>query len=48
VRSYDARPETMLATLAHLRTRHGGAKAYLMRAGLSDDDIDRIRARLLD
>ena len=48
VRSYDARPETMLATLAHVRTRHGGAKAYLTRAGLSDADIDRIRARLLD
>jgi len=48
VRSYDARPETMLATLAHLQTRHGGAKAYLMQAGLSDSDIDRIRARLLD
>jgi protein tyrosine/serine phosphatase len=48
VRSYDARPETMLATLAHLQTRHGGAKAYLTRAGLSDADIDRIRARLLD
>jgi protein-tyrosine phosphatase len=48
VRSYDARPETMLATLAHLQTRHGGAKAYLTRAGLSDADIDRISARLLD
>jgi len=48
VRSYDARPETMLATLAHLQTRHGGAKAYLTRAGLSDADIDRIRARLLE
>jgi protein-tyrosine phosphatase len=47
-RSYDASAETMLATLAHLRTRHGGARAYLTRAGLSDVDIDRIRARLLD
>jgi protein tyrosine/serine phosphatase len=48
VRSYDARGETMLATLAHLRTRHGGAKAYLTRAGLSNADIERIHARLLD
>jgi protein-tyrosine phosphatase len=48
VRSYDASVETMLATLAHLRMRHGGAKAYLTRAGLSDIDIERIRARLLD
>jgi protein-tyrosine phosphatase len=48
VRSYDARPETMLATLAHLRRRHGGAKAYLTRAGLTDADIERIRTRLID
>jgi protein-tyrosine phosphatase len=48
VRSYDASAETMLATLTHLRTRHGGAKAYLTRAGLSDANVDRIRARLLD
>ena len=47
-RSYDARAETMLAVLAHLRIRHGGAKAYLTRAGLSDADIERIRARLLE
>ena len=47
VRSYDASVETMLATLAHLRTRHGGANAYLTRAGLSDADVERIRARLL-
>ncbi len=48
VRSYDARPETMLSTLAHLRTRHGGADAYLTRAGLHADDVERIRARLLE
>jgi protein-tyrosine phosphatase len=48
VRSYDASVDTMLATLAHLRTQHGGAQAYLTRAGLSDADIERIRARLLD
>ena len=47
-RSYDANAETMLTTLAHLRTRHGGAKAYLMRAGLLDADVERIRTRLLD
>jgi len=47
-RGYDARAETMLATLAHLRTRHGGAVAYLVRAGLSDGDVQRIRERLLD
>jgi protein tyrosine/serine phosphatase len=47
-RGYDSRPETMLATLAHLRTRHGGAAAYLTRAGLTDAEIERIRSRLLD
>lgn len=47
-RSYDARGATMLATLAHLRTRHGGAEAYLARAGLSTADVQRIRERLLD
>jgi protein tyrosine/serine phosphatase len=47
-RGYDGRAETMLATLTHLRTRHGGAEAYLVRAGLSGDDIARIRARLLE
>jgi protein tyrosine/serine phosphatase len=48
VRSYDARPETMLSTLAHLHSRHGGAEAYLTRAGLHDADVERIRARLLE
>jgi len=48
VRSYDARPETMLATLAHLQARHGGAKAYFTRAGLAEAEVDRIGARLLD
>jgi len=47
-RGYDARAETMLATLAHLRARHGGAVAYLTRAGLSAADIARIRERLLE
>jgi protein-tyrosine phosphatase len=47
-RGYDASAETMLATLAHLRRRHGSAEAYLVRAGLSGADIERIRERLLD
>jgi len=47
-RGYDASAGTMLATLAHLRSRHGGAEAYLRRAGLSDGDVERIRARLLE
>jgi protein tyrosine/serine phosphatase len=47
-RGYDSRAETMLATLAHLRSRHGGAEAYLARAGLSASDVQRIRERLID
>jgi len=47
-RGYDSRAEVMLATLAHLRTRHGGAEAYLARAGLSGADARRIRERLID
>jgi protein-tyrosine phosphatase len=47
-RGYDSRPETMLGTLEHVRTRHGGAEAYLRRAGLTDTEVERIRARLLD
>ncbi len=47
-RSYDSRAETMLATLAHLRARHGGAVEYLTRAGLTSTDIQRIRGRLLE
>jgi protein tyrosine/serine phosphatase len=47
-RGYDSRAETMLGTLAHLRSRHGGAEAYLTRAGLESADIERIRERLLD
>ena len=46
-RGYDSRPETMLATLAHLRARHGGPEAYLRRAGLTTTEVERIRARLL-
>ena len=47
-RSYDSRAETMLATLAHLRARHGGAVEYLTRAGLTSTEIHRIRERLLE
>jgi protein-tyrosine phosphatase len=47
-RGYDSRAETMLATLAHLHARHGGALAYLTRAGLTGTEVERIRARLLD
>jgi len=39
--------DQMLATLTYVDERYGGWPAYLLRAGLAPDDIDRLRARLL-
>jgi protein-tyrosine phosphatase len=47
--SYDdwqSRPETMHALLAHLERAHGGAERYFLAAGLTADEIARVRARL--
>ncbi len=43
---FQARPETMLAVLAHLQQRHGGAESYLRAAGLEDGELARLRERL--
>jgi protein-tyrosine phosphatase len=40
-------PETMLAMLAHLQDRYGGAAAYLRQAGLMDSEMRQMRNRLL-
>ena len=40
--------EAMLQTLDELERRYGGVDDYLRRAGLDDDQIDRLRARLVD
>jgi protein tyrosine/serine phosphatase len=40
--------ENMLALLADLETRHGGARAYLRAAGVDDASLARLRARLRD
>jgi protein tyrosine/serine phosphatase len=40
-------PETMLATLTHLKTRHGGAEAYLLAGGATPDDLTMLRERLV-
>jgi protein-tyrosine phosphatase len=42
----QARPETMRQTLAHLDAQHGSVQKYLSRAGVTEDDIRRIRLRL--
>lgn len=39
--------ETMLATLAHLRAVHGGAGGYLRSAGLNEDVLQALAARLV-
>ena len=40
-------PETILATLENLRERYGGAAAYVRGAGLTDQEIEALRERLL-
>jgi protein tyrosine/serine phosphatase len=40
--------EAMLDTLAYLRERYGGAERYLLDAGMTQDQMARLRARLVD
>jgi protein tyrosine/serine phosphatase len=40
--------EAMLDTLAYLRERYGGAERYLLEAGMTQDQMARLRARLVD
>jgi protein-tyrosine phosphatase len=47
-RQADPAPEAMLALLAHLRRRHGGAEAYLLAGGATPDDLAALPARLLE
>ena len=41
------RPERPAALLAHIEERYGGIDRYLAAAGVSDDEIARVRARLV-
>jgi protein-tyrosine phosphatase len=43
-----AEPETMIGFLARLRERYGAFDAYAREAGVSDDAIGRLRARLIE
>jgi len=36
----------MHEVLGHLRQRHGGVEAYLLAAGVSQQNLSRIRERL--
>jgi protein-tyrosine phosphatase len=40
------RPEVMLRVLADLEDQCGGADSYLLAAGASSEDLERVRARL--
>jgi len=42
----SATPETMLAIMEHLNTRHGGAERYLLAAGMAAADVERLRRRV--
>jgi protein-tyrosine phosphatase len=46
--SFSTVAETMDATLAYLESAYDGAAAYLLAAGVTADEIDRIRQRLRD
>jgi protein-tyrosine phosphatase len=39
--------QVMLEVLDHLDERYGGVEGYLLQAGVTPDDLDRLRARLL-
>jgi protein tyrosine/serine phosphatase len=43
----DTRPESILAILRHLDTKYGSPEAYLRHGGLTDGDLDKLRARLV-
>lgn len=43
-----ADPEAMRGTLAYLDSAHGGVPAYLRAAGLTEAELEQLRARLRD
>jgi protein tyrosine/serine phosphatase len=45
---FKVRAEVMLEALQHLDEHHGGVEAYLRQGGVSPQDIDRLRRRLLE
>jgi protein tyrosine/serine phosphatase len=42
------RREAMLDSLAYLRERYGGARQYLLAAGVTAEQIERLRSRLIE
>ncbi len=45
---FTPQAEVMLEVLSHLDERYGGVEPYLLQAGVSLEEIERIRARLVD
>ena len=43
-----AEPETMIAFLAHLRDRYGSAAGYAREAGVGNEAVEKLRARLVE
>ena len=46
-REYRSLPESILAVLDHLNAQYGGVAAYLRGADVSDEQMERIRRRLV-
>jgi protein-tyrosine phosphatase len=48
-RAYQATPpENLHVVLRHLQDRYGGVEAYLRRGGMTDAQLDALRARLVE
>jgi protein tyrosine/serine phosphatase len=43
----DTRAESIVAILRHLDEKYGGPEAYLRHGGLTSEDLDKLRARLV-
>jgi protein-tyrosine phosphatase len=43
----DTRAESIVAILRHLDEKYGGPEAYLRHGGLTDEDLNKLRARLV-
>jgi protein-tyrosine phosphatase len=46
IAKFSPKAEVMLEVLSNMEERHGGAESYLLHAGVSPDDIGRLRRRL--
>jgi protein-tyrosine phosphatase len=47
VAMYSPKAEVMIETLDYLSGRYGGVEPYMRRAGVTADDISRIRRRIV-